>query len=229
MDYQKLYEEKLTTADEAVKVVKSGDWVDYGWCTNHPVALDKALAARKDELVDVKVRGGVTMWMPEIAVAEDAGEHFSWNVWHMSGVDRKIVAKGMGYFNPMRYSELPRFYRENLSVDVAMLQVSPMDAHGNFNYGLAASHLADMLARAKVVIVEVNKNMPWVYGLNGSEINIKDVDFVVEGEDPPVAQLGAGGAPTEVDQAVANLIVPEIPNGACLQLGIGGMPNTMAP
>ena len=227
MDYQKLYEEKLTTADEAVKVVKSGDWVDYGWCTNHPVALDKALAARKDELVDVKVRGGVTMWMPEIAVAEDAGEHFSWNVWHMSGVDRKIVAKGMGYFNPMRYSELPRFYRENLSVDVAMLQVSPMDAHGNFNYGLAASHLADMLARAKVVIVEVNKNMPWVYGLNGSEINIKDVDFVVEGEDPPVAQLGAGGAPTEVDQAVANLIVPEIPNGACLQLGIGGMPNTI--
>ena len=227
MDYQKLYEEKLTTAAEAVKVVKSGDWVDYGWCTNHPVALDKALAARKDELVDVKVRGGVTMWMPEIAVAEDAGEHFSWNVWHMSGVDQKIVAKGMGYFNPMRYSELPRFYRENLSVDVAMLQVSPMDAHGNFNYGLAASHLADMLARAKVVIVEVNKNMPWVYGLNGSEINIKDVDFVVEGEDPPVAQLGAGGAPTEVDQAVANLIVPEIPNGACLQLGIGGMPNTI--
>ena len=227
MDYQKLYEEKLTTAAEAVKVVKSGDWVDYGWCTNHPVALDKALAARKDELVDVKIRGGVTMWMPEIAVAEDAGEHFSWNVWHMSGVDRKIVAKGMGYFNPMRYSELPRFYRENLSVDVAMLQVSPMDAHGNFNYGLAASHLADMLARAKVVIVEVNKNMPWVYGLNGSEINIKDVDFVVEGEDPPVAQLGAGGAPTEVDQAVANLIVPEIPNGACLQLGIGGMPNTI--
>ena len=227
MDYQKLYEEKLTTAAEAVKVVKSGDWVDYGWCTNHPVALDKALAARKDELVDVKVRGGVTMWMPEIAVAEDAGEHFSWNVWHMSGVDRKIVAKGMGYFNPMRYSELPRFYRENLSVDVAMLQVSPMDAHGNFNYGLAASHLADMLARAKVVIVEVNKNMPWVYGLNVSEINIKDVDFVVEGEDPPVAQLGAGGAPTEVDQAVANLIVPEIPNGACLQLGIGGMPNTI--
>ena len=227
MDYQKLYEEKLTTADEAVKADKSGDWVDYGWCTNHPVALDKALAARKDELVDVKVRGGVTMWMPEIAVAEDAGEHFSWNVWHMSGVDRKIVAKGMGYFNPMRYSELPRFYRANLSVDVAMLQVSPMDAHGNFNYGLAASHLADMLARAKVVIVEVNKNMPWVYGLNGSEINIKDVDFVVEGEDPPVAQLGAGGAPTEVDQAVANLIVPEIPNGACLQLGIGGMPNTI--
>ena len=227
MDYQKMYQEKLTTAQEAVKVVKSGDWVDYGWCTNHPVALDKALAARKDELFDVKVRGGVTMWMPEIAKAEDAGEHFTWNSWHCSGIDRKIMAKGMGFFSPMRYSELPRFYRENVEVDVAMLQVTPMDSHGNFSYALAASHLADMLDKAKVIILEVNKNLPWVYGLTGCEINIKDVDYVVEGDNPEVAQLGGGGEPTAVDKAVAELIVPQIPNGACLQLGIGGMPNTI--
>ena len=227
MDYQALYQQKLTTAEQAVKVVKSGDWVDYGWCTNHPVALDKALAARKDELHDVKIRGGVTMWMPEIAKAEDAGEHFTWNSWHCSGIDRKIIAKGMGFFSPMRYSELPRFYRDNLTVDVAMIQVTPMDKHGNFSYALAASHLADMLDRAKVVIVEVNENLPLVYGLTGCEINIKDVDMVVEGENPPVAQLGGGGEPTDVDRAVANLVVPEIPNGACLQLGIGGMPNTI--
>lgn len=181
MDYQAMYQQKLTTAEEAVKVVKSGDWVDYGWCTNHPIALDKALAARKDELRDVKVRGGVTMWMPEIAKAEDAGEHFTWNSWHCSGIDRKIMTKGMGFFSPMRYSELPRFYRENLTVDVAMLQVTPMDSHGNFSFALAASHLADMLEKAKVIILEVNKNMPWVYGLTGCEINIKDVDYVVEG------------------------------------------------
>ncbi len=92
--------------------------MDYGWCTNHPVALDRALAARKDELEDVKVRGGVAMWMPEICKAENADEHFAW---HMSGIDRKISAKGMGYFIPMRYSELPRFYREKVTVDVAML------------------------------------------------------------------------------------------------------------
>ena len=228
MDYQAMYQQKLTTPEEAVKVVKSGDWVDYTWCTNHPVALDKALAARKDELTDVKIRGGVTMWMPEIAKADDAGDHFTWHSWHCSGIDRKIMKKGMGYFSPMRYSELPRFYRENLApVDVVMLQVSPMDAHGNFNFGLAASHLADMMARAKCIIVEVNQNMPWVYGLTGTEINIQDVDFVVEGDNPPVAQLGGGGEPTDVDRAVANLVVPEIPNGACLQLGIGGMPNTI--
>ncbi len=227
MDYQALYQQKLTTPEQAVKAVKSGDWVDYGWCTNHPVALDKALAARKDELTDVKVRGGVTMWMPEIAKAEDAGDHFTWNSWHCSGIDRKIIGKGMGFFAPMRYSELPRFYRENVTVDVAMIQVTPMDSHGNFSYALAASHLADMLDKAKIVIVEVNKNMPWVYGLTGSEINIADVDYVVEGDNPAVAQLGGGGEPTDVDRAVAKLIVEQIPNGACLQLGIGGMPNTV--
>ena len=228
MDYQAEYQKKLTTAAEAVKVVKSGDWVDYTWCVNHPVALDQALAARKDELTDVKVRGGVTMWMPEICKAEDAGEHFTWNSWHCSGVDRKIISKGMGYFAPIRYSELPRYYREHVDpVDVVMLQTTPMDAHGNFNFGTSCSHLADMMARAKCIIVEVNQNLPWVYGLTGSEINIKDVAMVVEGENPPVAQLGAGGAPTEVDKAVAELVVREIPDGACLQLGIGGMPNTI--
>ena len=227
MDYKGLYQQKLTSAEEAVKVVKSGDWVDYGWCTNHPVSLDKALAARKDELTDVKIRGGVTMWMPEIAKAEDAGDHFTWHSWHCIGLDRKVISKGCGFFIPMRYSELPRFYRENVDVDVAMIQVTPMDKHGNFSYALAASHLADMLDKAKVIILEVNENLPWIYGLTGSEINIKDVDMVVEGENPPVAQLGGGGEPTEVDKAVANLVVPEIPDGACLQLGIGGMPNTI--
>ena len=228
MDYQALYQQKLTTAAEAVKVVKSGDWVDYGWCTNHPIELDKALAARKDELHDVKLRGGVTMWMPEIAKAEDAGDHFTWNSWHCSGVDRKIMSKGMGYFIPMRYSELPRFYREDLAaVDVVMLQTTAMDQHGNFNFGLACSHIDAILSRAKHIIVEVNTSMPWVNGLNGTEINIKDVDAIVEGNNPAIPELGGGGEATEVDKAVANLVVPQIPNGACLQLGIGGMPNTI--
>ena len=228
MDYAALYQKKLKTAEEAVKVVKSGDWVDYGWCTNHPVTLDKALAERKDELRDVKLRGGVTLWQPAVTMAEDSAEHFTWHSWHCTGIDRKIITAGKGFFSPMRYSELPRFYRDgNVSVDVAMIQVTPMDAHGNFSFALGASHLADMLARAKTVIVEVNRNMPWVYGLTGSEISIEDVDIVVEGENPEVAQLGAGGEPTEVDRKVANLVVPQIPNGACLQLGIGGMPNTI--
>ena len=227
MDFQALYKSKLTTAAEAVKVIKSGDWVDYGFCAIHPRVLDEALARRAPELEDVKVRGGVTMWMPEIAKADDAGDHFAWHSWHCSGIDRKIMSKGMGWFSPMRYSELPRFYRENLDpVDVVMMQVPPMDEHGNFSLSLAPSHLYDMCARAKHIIVEINENLPVVYGLNKTEVNIADVTYVVEGNNPAIPELGSV-PPTDVDRTVANLIVPEIPNGACLQLGIGGMPNTV--
>ncbi len=129
------------------------------------------------------------MWMPEICKAEDAGEHFTWNSWHCSGIDRKIISKGMGYFIPMRYSELPRFYRDgNATVDVAMIQVTPMDKHGNFSYALACSHLADRLraSAAKTVIVEVNENLPWVLRPRrlANCIHIEDVDMVVEGREP---------------------------------------------
>ena len=228
MDYQAIYQQKLTTAEEAVKVVKSGDWVDYGWCHTHPPMLDRALAGRKDELTDVKIRGGVTMWMPEIAKAEDAAEHFTWNSWHCTGVDRKIIEKGVGFFSPMRYSELPRFYMENPHpVDVLMIQTTPMDKHGNFNFGMECSHLGAVIRRARHIIVEVNENIPWVNGLSSSEVNIKDVDAIVEGGNPPLVELASGGPATDVDRAVAEQVVAHIPNGACLQLGIGSMPNTI--
>ncbi|MBR2189921.1 MAG: butyryl-CoA:acetate CoA-transferase [Eubacterium sp.] len=226
-DIQKLYHQKLTTAEAAAQVVKSGDWIDYGLCCNYPVALDHALAQRKDELFDVKLRGGVTMWIPEVCKAEDAAEHFTWNSCYCTGADRKIIQNGCGYFMPMRYAELPRYYRDgNCHVDVAMIQVTPMDAHGNFNFGLSASHIADVLSVAETIIVEVNENMPWVYGLKGTEINIRDVDYVVEGSNPPVAELPSA-EPNAVDQEVAQQIVELIPDGACLQLGIGGMPNAV--
>ena len=228
MDYQAMYQQKLTTAEEAAKLVKSGDWVDYTWCTNHPVALDKALAARQNELEDVKVRGGVTMWMPEFAKAQDAGEHFTWNSWHMSGIERKAVAKGFSFYSPIRYSELPRYYRDlENPVDIAVMQVAPMDEHGYFNFGPSASHLGAACERAKTIIVEVNKNMPRCLGGFENGIHISKVDMIIEGSNPPIAEMGGGAAATEVDHAVARQIVAQIPNGACLQLGIGGMPNAV--
>lgn len=222
-----LYQKKLVAAEEAVKVVKSGDWVDYGICLGHPVATDRALAARAAELTDVKVRGGVTMWMPEILTVPDPGRHFTWNSWHCTGVDRKIIEMGCGYYNPMRYSELPKLYRENVeTVDVAMFQVAPMDAHGYFNFGPQASHLMAVCEQAKKIIVEVNLNMPRCLGGFEEAIHVSQVDYIVEGDNPPLTQLPSN-AFTDVDRKVAQMIVEEIPDGACLQLGIGGMPNAV--
>lgn len=228
MDFQKEYQQKLVSADEAVKIIKSGDWVDYGWCNGTPDVLDQALAKRTDELKDVKLRGGILLKPLAVFEREDAGEHFSWNSWHMSGIERKYISRGFAYYAPIRYSELPRYYRESIKRDnVAMLMVSPMDKHGYFNFGPNASHLAAICETAEHVIVEVNENMPRCLGGFENSVHISDVTYIVEGNNAPIGEMGGGGAATDVDKAVAKLIVEEIPNGACLQLGIGGMPNAV--
>lgn len=228
MDYKKMYAEKLVSADTAAAAVKSGDWVDYGWTTGTPVAVDAALAKRMPELYNVNFRGGILMWVPEIFKIENPAEHLTWNSWHMSGIERKAIAQGFSYYAPIRYSELPRYYRESASKpDVAIFQVAPMDEHGYFNFGPNASHMAACCETSKVIIVEVNENMPVCLGGFENVVHISKVDMIVEGSNPPIAEMGAGGAATEVDEAVAKLIVEEIPNGACLQLGIGGMPNAV--
>ena len=228
MDFTEEYRQKLVSADEAVKVIKSGDWVDYGWCTNTVDALDKALAKRTDELKDINLRGGILLKPLAVFEREDAGEHFTWNSWHMSGIERKLISRGCSFYTPIRYSELPRYYRDlDCPDDVAMFQVAPMDKHGYFNFGPSASHLGAMCETAKHIIVEVNENMPRCLGGTENGIHISQVDAIVEGENPPIGELGAGGPATEVDKKVAQLIVEQIPNGACLQLGIGGMPNAV--
>ena len=227
MDYTSKYLGKLTTPDEAVKVVKSGDWVDYGWCTGTPEILDAALAKRYEELYDVNFRGGVLLRTPEIFKVPNVAEHFTWNSWHMSGVERKAIKDGFVFYNPLRYSEMPRYYAENIpGADVAMFQVAPMDDHGFFNFGPNASHMMTMCKNAKVIIVEVNKNMPRCLGGFDEGIHIDEVDMIVEGDHQPLGEMPAP-EPTEIDKKVASYIMDMIPDGACLQLGIGGMPNAV--
>lgn len=228
MDFKTLYTQKLTTAEEAVKAVKSGDWVDYGWCTGTPVTLDRAMAKRLTELTDVNFRGGILMWKPAIFEIENPAEHMTWNSWHMGGIERRAIAEGFSFYAPIRYSELPRYYRDSKTPsNVAMFQVAPMDEHGFFNFGPNASHMAACCEKADTIIVEVNKNMPRCLGGFEESIHISQVDMIVEGSNPDIASMGAAAPATDVDQAVAKYIVNEIPDGACLQLGIGGMPNAV--
>ena len=159
---------------------------------------------------------------------EDAGEHFTWNSWHMGGYERKLIKRGCSFYSPFRYSELPRYYRDSTTPDdVAMFQVAPMDSHGYFNFGPNASHLGAVCETSKKIIVEVNENMPRCHGGSEANVHISQVSYIVEGDNPAIGELGAGGPATDVDKKVAELIVDQIPNGACLQLGIGGMPNAV--
>ena len=227
LNYDNLYKDKLRTPEDAVKAVQSGDWVDYGWATGTPVVLDKALAGRYQELKDVKIRGAVLFEVPAVMQVPEVKRHFVWNSWHCSGVERKLCAEGLGYYIPMRYSELPRFYRENIHVNVAMFRTAPMDHNGMFNFGMNASHMKAVCDAADIVIVEVDNTMPYCLGEMETGVHISDVTYIVESNDEPVWDLPAAGSASPADQSIASLIVPEIPDGACLQFGIGRLPNTI--
>lgn len=228
MNFIDEYNQKKVTADEAVKVIKSGDWVDYGFSVTTVDALDRALARRTDELENIHLRGAILPKIPTVFEREDAGKHFTWNSWHFNGYERQLANRGLAFYSPISYSELPRYYRdmENPS-RVVMMQVAPMDQNGYFNFGPSASHLAAACERAEYIIVEVNQNVPYCFGHADAGVHISNVNFIVEGDNPPISPFGSGAAPSEVDKAIAQQIVEHIPNGACLQLGIGGMPNAV--
>ncbi len=225
MSYQNEYQKKLTTPAEAVKVVKSGDWVDYGVFAGQAVALDAALAARKDELEDVKIHTACSTHLPAVVEADPEGAHFTFNSFHFSGVERKLAQKEQAYFAPMLFHEYPAFYNNGLPSDVFMVPVAPMDEAGYFNVGPNAAQLYAVLKRTKKVIVEVNKHMPICYGGYGENIHISDVDMIVE-HDCPIDEVPPA-ASTEIDRQVAEYVMKELSDGCCIQLGIGGMPNAI--
>ena len=132
------YEKKLVTADEAVKVVRSGDRVHYGLFGGIVRDLDLALAKRTEELENVLVMD--TIWNypepPAILQADPQAKHFKYLSTHMSGLDRKMNKQGCCWFIPVQFRENPKYMAENVGpIDVAMFQVAPMDQYGNFNFG----------------------------------------------------------------------------------------------
>lgn len=228
MNLMEEYKSKLVSADKAVKVIKSGDWIDYGEFCGQVRDLDRALAKRKDELKDVKIWSTVNPYPTAVNAVDPTGESFVWHSWHMSGADRAIAKTGKPvYYSPIKYSELPRYIRERIEpLDVAMIQVTPMNRHGFFNFGPQCSFTRAVCDRAKVVIVEVNQEQPRCLGGYEEAIHISEVDYIVEGSNQPLAIVPSPPA-TNVDKKVAELILDEISDGCCIQLGIGGMPNAI--
>lgn len=225
MDFQTIYAQKLRTAEEAVKLVKDGDWVDYSQTCSFPQLLDRALAARSGELHDVKLRNAIAM-VPVQTVENDPAGSFIYNAWHCSGLDRKYIDRGMAFHTPMLFRHCGLYYKKGYApVNVAMITVAPMDENGNFSFGLTNCAQQEILDAAEHIILEVNETMPVINGISNNHINIRDVDYVVESK-LPVPTVSSPAA-TDLDRKIAEYIFPYITSGACLQLGIGGIPNSI--
>jgi acyl-CoA hydrolase len=215
---------KTISAAEAAALVRPGDWLDYG--VSPPDLFDRALAARAHELRDVKVRTCLTLRPHAIVEADPEGERFQIFSWHFSAYDRKLHDAGRTHYIPMNFGEAPDYYRRFIDPpDVAVIKTCPMDEHGYFNFSISVAHTKALTERAKVLIVETSPQLPYVFGGEES-VHASEVDFVIEGLDQPPPEL-TNPEPTEVDRKVAAMISAEIEDGACLQIGIGGMPNAV--
>lgn len=220
------YSRKLVSADEAVKVVRSGDTVHFGAFCGAVYDLDQALAKRVDELTDVNCI--TTIWpykeQPAVVKADPNCQHFKWNSTQFSVVERDMNKAGNAWYIPVQFREQVKYWVEDAKIDIAMLQVAPMDEHGYFNVGPQVSDVLGVTSRARTIIVEVNDKQPRVFGDSGARLHVSQVDFIVEGPGRELPERLAKEA-TEVDRRIAENIVPLIRNGSTLQLGIGGLPN----
>lgn len=226
MNISQEYKNKLCTAEEAVRLVKSGDWVDYGSNNGFPVSLDAALAERRDELRHVKVRGNLIQGPVRVAECDPEMEHFVYNTWHCSGYERRLCDQGRAFFTPMSFRHLAWYYESFLTVNVAMLSVAPMDSEGYFSLSAAMGAERFIVDKAEHVILEVNEAMPRICGGSDVKVHLSEVDCIVEAGCRPLWEMRTP-APSETDRQIAAHILPYICDGATVQLGIGGTPNAL--
>ncbi|MGE5405134.1 MAG: acetyl-CoA hydrolase/transferase family protein, partial [Candidatus Saccharibacteria bacterium] len=221
------YQSKLRTADEAVKIVKSGDWVEYGEFVMQAKECDAALAKRKEELRDVKIRGVCMTMIPEVVKADPERRHFLFNDWHYSGISRALGSSNLCNYIPLTYHEGPELVERYVDIDVAFVLAAPMDSNGFFNLGCSNSVTPSVIDKAKKIVVEVNTSVPVCLGGNRESIHISQVDYIVEStSNPPMFQIPELPV-NDIDRKIAENIMEEMEDGACLQLGIGALPNAV--
>jgi acyl-CoA hydrolase len=227
--FTKEYQDKLISADHAAQLVNPGDSVLYGVFTGRPVDFDLALARRKEELRDVQITGcaGI-MGGNGTALADPSHEHFTSNSWFFDGADRKLQEKGLMFYNPCQFGQLQDIIGSDLfNYDFYVQKVSPMNKQGFFSFGLNNVNSLQSCLSARTVILEVNENMPRVPGGSEDVIHISQVDHVIESCNSPLTVLPPAKTPSPAEKTMAELILRHIPDRACLQLGIGGLPNTL--
>jgi acyl-CoA hydrolase len=236
-DFQQMYKDRLRTAEQVAQVGKSGDWVDYAMFNGKPVAFDKALAARKDELQDVKVMVAVTIPpIPEVVMKDFQGETFTYMDLQFSAASR-IMQENCGgvFYHPTNFGESEDYFDwvhsdpgkiGSTPRKIFAIRTTPMDKNRFFNFGIHNSVSYAQIKSAQYTVVEVNENIPLALGGAREQVHISEVDFIIESENEPMFELPAIEA-TEVDRKIAEHVLEHITDGSCIQLGIGSMPNLL--
>jgi len=224
--YRDLYDQKRTTPAKAVASIRNGSQIVHGMASGEPPALLGAIAERlrAGDLKGIEVYS-LLPWKhaADTYLAPDLSDCVTSYSWFVSAADRNLVRVGLNYFVPNLFHQVPRFIEEFMDVDVAVTTVSPMDRSGFFTFGTVNDYISTAARCCRTLIVEVNPRMPRVFG--DSLLHVSEVDAIVENEAP---LLEAGLAPPKPEaEAIGRLVAAEVPDGATLQVGIGGIPNTV--
>ena len=225
----KEYKNKLCSAEDAVRIVKSDDWVAYSHFVMFPEKLDNALSKRVGELKNVKIKTSTGMKPPQVALNDPEQRSFVYHSSFFSHNDRNLGDKGLAYYIPGNFYEEISYLNNGHTArpNVAMIKTTPMDANGYFNFGTSCTFTHATAISADTVILETNDRVPTCLGGNHENIHISQVDYIVESdENIPLATLPEI-IPKENDRRIAGYIMNELSDGCCLQLGIGGISNAV--
>ncbi len=222
-DWKSYYRSRLMSADEAVQVVKSGDRVVDGHGPGQPTVLREAMIRRADELEKVEVICGFTLGKAEYCQPEYENSFVHNSVFNIE-TTRQAHWEGRADFTASPLSEMDRLFTTRLPVDVIFTHVTPPDENGYVSMGIDVSFTRAVVGSAKVVIAQVNNNMPWTYG--DSVIHVTDIDRFVEG-DIPIHIMPEAEKISDIDKAIAGHIATLIKDGDTIQTGVGAIPDTV--
>jgi 4-hydroxybutyrate CoA-transferase len=218
----KHYSEKICTAGEAVKRVKSGDRIAFSHACGEPRVLPGELMKRVGELKDVQIVHMVPMGEAPYCKPEYAGSFR--HVALFSGAStRNAIWDNMADYIPYVFSEIPFLFDTLLPLDVAMVTVSPPDHNGFCSLGVSVDYTKKAVETAKIVIAEVNKSMPRTHG--DSFVHVSEIDYFVE-VNQPIHELKSAEL-TDVEKNIGRHVAELIEDGCTLQLGIGGIPDAV--
>lgn len=213
------------TADEAVRLIKSGDHVFIQGSTSIPEVLVEAMARRGNELRNVRLYQGFAVAKdPAPYCREECADAFYPDPCFISNSVREWIDKGNGSTTPCFLGEVPRLFREGICpVDVCLLNCSLPDKNGYVSYGVSADLAYSAAENAKIVIAQINRRMPFSFG--DPVIHLSQLAAAVEVDDPLVEVPTPEPTPAEI--ALGNNVAALIPDGATLQIGVGGIPNAI--
>ena len=216
---------KLVSAAEAVKLIKSGDSVFIQGSTSIPEVLVQAMTDRADELRDVKVYSAFAIGRFDAPYAKrELRDSFEPLSFFVANNLRNAINEGVAQTIPAFLGEIPFLFRSGqVPLDVTLLNVSEPDEEGYCSYGVSADLAFSAAECSKTIIAQVNKYMPRTFG--DPVIHVSKIDAMVRGDEPLVEVPTV--IPNDVERRIGNFIAQEIPDGATLQIGVGGIPNAV--